>query len=65
VELVRVRRPKAACFLSYVYYRPKINAAILCDMGHTKGRPLMGGIGQGKETKNLNVVDVLTVQERI
>jgi hypothetical protein len=23
------------------------------------------GIGQGKETKNLNVVDVLTVQERI
>jgi hypothetical protein len=31
-------------------------------MGHTKGRLYMGGIGQGKETKNLNVVDVLTVQ---
>jgi hypothetical protein len=31
-------------------------------MGHTKGRPCTGVIGQGKETKNLNVVDVLTVQ---
>jgi hypothetical protein len=30
-------------------------------MGHTKWRPHMGGIGQGKETKNMNVVDVLTV----
>jgi hypothetical protein len=35
--------------------RPKTNAAILWDMGHTKGRPYMGGIEQGKETKNLNV----------
>jgi hypothetical protein len=24
-----------------------------------------GGIGKGKETKNLNVVDVLTAEERI
>jgi hypothetical protein len=24
-------------------------------MGHTKGRPHTGGIGEGKETKNLNV----------
>jgi hypothetical protein len=30
---------------------------------HTKGRLCTGGIGQGKETKNLNVVDVFTVQE--
>jgi hypothetical protein len=28
---------------------------------YSKGRPCMGGIGKGKETKNLNVVDVLTV----
>jgi hypothetical protein len=32
-------------------------------MGPTKGRVSEGGIGQGKETKNLNEVDVLTVQE--
>jgi hypothetical protein len=32
---------------------------------HTKGRMSMGGIGKGKETKNLNVVDVLTVEEEI
>jgi hypothetical protein len=32
-------------------------------MGHTKGRLCKGEIGQGKETKNLNMVDVLTVQE--
>jgi hypothetical protein len=32
-------------------------------MGHTKGRPYLGGLGQGKETKNLNVADVLTEQE--
>jgi hypothetical protein len=30
-------------------------------MGHTKGRLYTGGIGKGKETKNLNVVDVLTI----
>jgi hypothetical protein len=46
-------------------YRPKTNAAILWDMGHTSGRLYMGGIGQRKETIHLNVVDVLMVQERI
>jgi hypothetical protein len=35
---------------------------ILLDMGsHAKRRPCTGGIGKGKETKNLNVVDMLTV----
>jgi hypothetical protein len=43
--------------------RPKTNAAVLWHTGHTKGRPCKGQIGQGKETKNLNKVDVLTVQE--
>jgi hypothetical protein len=61
VKLVRLRRPKAACSLSYADYRLKINAAILWDMSYTKGRPQMRGIGQGKETKNLNVVDMLMV----
>jgi hypothetical protein len=32
-------------------------------MGHNKERLCKGGIGQEKETKNLNEVDVLTVQE--
>jgi hypothetical protein len=63
VKSYRLRRPKAACSLSYVDYRPKTIAAILWDTGHTKGRSHTGGIGQGKEMKNLSVVDVLSVQE--
>jgi hypothetical protein len=51
--------PKVACSFPYVEYRPKTNAAILWDADHIDP----GGIGQGKETKNLNVVDVLTVQK--
>jgi hypothetical protein len=60
VKLVRFRRPKITCSPSYEDYRPKTNALILLDMGHTKGRTCMGGIWKGKKTKNLNVVDVLT-----
>jgi hypothetical protein len=59
VKLVRLRRPKA----SYEDYRPKTNAAILWDDGHTKGSLHTGGKGQVKETKNLNEVDVFSVQE--
>jgi hypothetical protein len=62
---VRLRRPKVACSPSYADYRPKTNAAVLLDMGHAAGWPHTGSIGQGNETKNLNVVDVLTVQEQI
>jgi hypothetical protein len=42
---------------------PKTNAVILLDMGHTKERLCKGERGQEKEAKNLNEVDVLTVQE--
>jgi hypothetical protein len=63
VKLARIKRPKGTCSPSYADYRPKTNAAILWNMGHTKGRLCKGGIGQGKETENLNVVDVLIVQE--
>jgi hypothetical protein len=42
VKLVRLRRPKATCSPSYADYKPKTNAAILSNMGHTKGRPHMG-----------------------
>jgi hypothetical protein len=46
VKLSRLRRPKAACSLSYVNCRPKTNAVILWDMGHTKGR-----LCKGRKTK--------------
>jgi hypothetical protein len=51
VKLAKLRKPKATCSLSYADYRPIINAAILWDMGHTKGRMCKGGIGQGKKPK--------------
>jgi hypothetical protein len=35
LKLVRIRRPKIACPPSYADYRPKTNAVILLDMGHT------------------------------
>jgi hypothetical protein len=50
---------------SYADYRPTTNAVILWDTSHTKQRLCKGGIGQGKETKNLNETDVLTIQECI
>jgi hypothetical protein len=34
-KVSQFRRPKFACSPSYADYRPKINAAILLDMGHT------------------------------
>jgi hypothetical protein len=46
VKLVRLRRLKAACSSSYVDYRPKTNAAILWDTGHT-----WEGQGKGKKPK--------------
>jgi hypothetical protein len=44
-------------------YRPTTNSTILLDMGYTNRKLCMGGVEQGKKTKNLNVVDVFTVQE--
>jgi hypothetical protein len=63
VKLARLRSPKDTRSLSYAECRPKTNAAILWDAGHTKERSHKGGIEQGKGSKNLNVVDVLSVQE--
>jgi hypothetical protein len=63
VKVARLRRPKAACSPSYVGCRPKINATILWNMSHTKERLCKGEIGQGKETKNFNEVDVLIIQK--
>jgi hypothetical protein len=55
VKLVRLKRPKATCSLSYkdIYERCRTNAAIFWDMGHTKGKLCKGGIGQGKENQKL------------
>jgi hypothetical protein len=63
VKLVKLRRPKPECSPSYADNRPKTNAAIIWDTGHTKGRLCTGGTEKGKETKSFNIVDVLTVQE--
>jgi hypothetical protein len=35
MKLARLRRPKITCSHSYADYRPKTNAVILLDMGHT------------------------------
>jgi hypothetical protein len=63
VKLVRLRRPKLTCSPAYTDYRPKTNATILWVMGHTNGRLCIGGIGQAKEIKYLNVVYAFTVEE--
>jgi hypothetical protein len=34
-KVTRLRRPKIICCPSYVDYKPKTNAVILLDMGHT------------------------------
>jgi hypothetical protein len=50
-KLIRFRRPKSICSPSFSDYRPKTNAAILSDTGHSKGQRHMGGIRQGKKSK--------------
>jgi hypothetical protein len=63
-EVSLAQKAKISMFsLCFADCRPETNAAILWDMGHTKGRLCKVGIGQGKKTNNLNVVDVFNVQE--
>jgi hypothetical protein len=61
-EVSQAQKAKATCSLC-ADYRPKTNAAILWDKGYTKGRPHMGGNRVKEGSKNLNLVDVLTLQE--
>jgi hypothetical protein len=50
--LARLRRPKIACSLSYADYRPKTNAVILLDMGHTlRGEHAREESGKGRKPK--------------
>jgi hypothetical protein len=55
------RRPKGACFLSYVEYTPNTNTTILCKTRHAKKRSHI----RGNKRRNLrmNMVDVLSIQE--
>jgi hypothetical protein len=61
VKLDRLGRPKISCSSSYADYRPKTNAIILRDTGQLRESCTW----ERQETKNLNVVDMLSVQERI
>jgi hypothetical protein len=63
VKLARLRSPKAPFFPLYANCKHKTNGTILWDMDHTKESLGKGQIKQGKETKNMNNVDVLTVQK--
>jgi hypothetical protein len=50
-KLARLRRPKIACSPLYVDYRPKTNAVILLDMGHTlRGECTREELGKRRET---------------
>jgi hypothetical protein len=52
VNLVRLKKPQITYSPLFADYRPKTNALILLDMGHTlRGRTHTGRIGKGKETK--------------
>jgi hypothetical protein len=48
-EFSQAQKAKATSLPSNVGYRPKANATILWDTGHTKGRPHTGEEGQRKE----------------
>jgi hypothetical protein len=60
VKLARLRRPKIACSPPYADCRPKTNAVILLDMGHTlRGEHTHVRNRERKGKLNSNVVDVL------
>jgi hypothetical protein len=44
-EVSQVQSPEISCSPLYSDYRAKTYSVILLDMGHTKGRLHMGGIG--------------------
>jgi hypothetical protein len=66
VKLARLRRPKITCSPSYANIDLNLMQKFYWTWDtYPKERTCMGGIGKGKEIKNLNVVDVLTVEDRI
>jgi hypothetical protein len=61
-EVSQAQKAKGCMFSWYVEYRPKAYATLLWNISNNEGRLPTEGTEQGKETKNLNEVDVLTVQ---
>jgi hypothetical protein len=59
-EVCQAQKYKNSMYSSYADYRPKKCSNIIGHGSHTKGRLHTGGIQNRKETKYLNVVDVLT-----
>jgi hypothetical protein len=56
VQLARFRKPKAACFLSYVEYRPNTNTSnIMKNRSYNRSYTRVGG--QRKEVKKVNMVE--------
>jgi hypothetical protein len=52
VKLARLRKSKISCSLSYADYRPKRNAVILLDKGHTlRGEHAWEEYGKGRKPK--------------
>jgi hypothetical protein len=49
VRLVRLRRPKATCSLSYAGYRPKPVAAVLLERITLRASPTQAGWGKGRK----------------
>jgi hypothetical protein len=55
-EVNQVPKAKITCFPLYVGYRPKTNAVMLLDMGHTpRGDYAWEGIRKWEGAKKLNV----------
>jgi hypothetical protein len=66
VKLAGLRRLKKTCFPSYAGCRCKTNAVISLYMGHILRRyNCKREIGKGKETCNLDVVDVVNWQKAL
>jgi hypothetical protein len=53
VKLARLRKPKIMCSPSYADFRPKTNAVMLLDMGHTlrEEHRRKEGIRKGRKPK--------------
>jgi hypothetical protein len=51
-EIIQAQKAKATCSPSYADCRPKTNAAILRDMGHTEERLCKGEIGLCSLSRN-------------
>jgi hypothetical protein len=63
VKLARLRKPKAACFLSYVEYSPNTNPSNIVKNRSHKGEVTKRRRRLKKEVKKVDMVDVLPIQQ--